>query len=104
MLMSGALAYVQPSYYEGFGLPPLEAMACGCPVISSNATSLPEVLGERTALYFDPKDAESLEACMTRIVDEESLRNELRNRGLAWSAQFSWAKTARQTIESLVSW
>ncbi len=104
MLMSGALAYVQPSYYEGFGLPPLEAMACGCPVISSNSTSLPEVLGERTALFFDPKDPEALEACIARVVDEEPLRNELRDRGLAWASQYSWPKTARQTLEALVSW
>ena len=71
--MNGALAFVYPSLYEGFGLPPLEAMACGTPVITSNRSSLPEVVGA-AALLVDPGDTAELADAMARIVDEEPLR------------------------------
>ncbi len=103
-LLSGALAYVQPSFYEGFGLPPLEAMACGTPVISSSTTCLPEILGDGNALYFDPADADALAAHIKTLVRDDALRASLSKRGLSWAPQFSWAKTARQTLQSLVSW
>lgn len=103
-LLSGALAYVQPSFYEGFGLPPLEAMACGSPVISSEATCLPEILGDGNALYFNPADADSLAAHIKTLVADDAMRASLSKRGLAWATQYSWAKTARQTLQSLISW
>ena len=96
-LMNGALAFVYPSVYEGFGLPPLEAMACGTPVITSNRSSLPEVVGD-AALLVDPDDRAGLAGAMARIVDEESLREELRERGLKQAQRFSWEETARLTL------
>ncbi|MCE9586386.1 glycosyltransferase family 4 protein [Candidatus Uhrbacteria bacterium] len=103
-LLSGALAYVQPSFYEGFGLPPLEAMACGSPVISSNAASLPEVVGEGNALFFDPLDPEALRAHLETILDQSETRDRLRTAGLAWAPRFRWDKTARQTLQTLTTW
>jgi glycosyltransferase involved in cell wall biosynthesis len=103
-LLSGALAYVQPSFYEGFGLPPLEAMACGAPVISSNAASLPEVVGEGNALFFDPLDPEALRSHLEIVLDQADVRARLREAGLAWAPRFRWDKTARQTLQTLVSW
>lgn len=103
-LLSGALAYVQPSFYEGFGLPPLEAMACGSPVISSNAASLPEVVGEGNALFFDPLDVETLQAHIQTMLDESDTRTRLRDAGLAWAPRFRWDKTARQTLQTLTTW
>jgi len=96
-LMNGALAFVYPSIYEGFGLPPLEAMACGTPVITSNRSSLPEVVGD-AALLVDPDDRPGLADAMARIVDKESLREDLRERGLKQAQRFSWEETARLTL------
>jgi len=93
-LYSGALAFVFPSYLEGFGLPPLEALACGTPVVSSNRTSLPEVLGA-AALYVDPDDLASLAAAMLRVAHEPSLRDDLARAGIERAAQFSPRRTAR---------
>ncbi len=103
-LLSGALAYIQPSLYEGFGLPPLEAMACGCPVISSNAASLPEVVGDGNALFFDPLDAESLRIHLETVLDQPEVRNRLREAGLSWAPRFRFDKTARLTLQTLTSW
>ena len=86
-----------PPSYEGFGLPPLEAMACGTPVITSNRSSLPEVAGD-AALLVDPEDRAGLAETMTRIVDEEPLREGLRERGLKQAQRFSWDETARLTV------
>ncbi|MFL9812462.1 glycosyltransferase family 4 protein [Stutzerimonas sp. VN223-3] len=91
----GATAFVFPSVYEGFGIPPLEAQACGCPVIAARAASIPEVLGD-SALYFDPLDVRDIAGCMKRVLQDESLRNDLRRRGKANVARFCWISSARQ--------
>jgi glycosyltransferase involved in cell wall biosynthesis len=96
-LMNGALMLVYPSLYEGFGLPVLEAMACGLPVITSNVSSLPEVAGD-AAVMVSPYDTEGLAEAIRRLIEDESLRTTLRNKGLAQAARFSWERTARQTI------
>ncbi len=96
-LLSAADVFVFPSLYEGFGLPPLEAMACGTPVICSNASSLPEVVGEAGVL-FDPQDPGALAGALARVLADESLRAELRERGLAQAARFSWERAARETL------
>lgn len=89
--------FVFPSRYEGFGFPPLEAMACGTAVICSNITALPEVVGD-AALLFDPKDEDALTDLMVQVARSEDLRNEYSQRGLARAQGFSWAETARKTV------
>lgn len=91
-----ALFFIYPSFYEGFGLPVLEAMACGCPVITSNTSSLPEVVGE-AGLLVDPSSPEHIASSMERMVTEEDLRQLLSNKGIKRSKSFSWEKTARET-------
>lgn len=97
-LYENALAFVFPSIYEGFGIPPLEAMVCGCPVLASTAASIPEVCGD-AALYFDPRSSEELAALMLKIASDETLRMELRDRGYRRSQQFSWDLGARQVLK-----
>ena len=99
-LLSGALAFVFPSLYEGFGLPVLEAMACGSPVVCSNTSSLPEVAGD-AALLVDPLDVDALASALLRIVADESLRLELIDRGFRQVRRFSWTGAARQTMHIL---
>jgi len=96
-LYQQATLFVFPSRYEGFGLPVLEAMACGCPVICSNASSLPEVAGD-AAILVDPMDVEGFTHEMDRVLTSSDLRRNLRGRGLAQAARFSWDRTARETI------
>ncbi|MBC8248346.1 MAG: glycosyltransferase family 4 protein, partial [Anaerolineales bacterium] len=96
-LLSGATAFVFPSLYEGFGLPPLEAMACGAPVIASNRSSLPEVVGEG-GILVGPTDAEALAEAMEVLLMDDILRVELRTRALAQAARFSWRQTALETL------
>ncbi|MCK9361572.1 glycosyltransferase family 4 protein [Patescibacteria group bacterium] len=103
-LLSGASIYIQPSIYEGFGLPPLEAMACGTPTICADSTCLPEVVGEGNALFFDPKDTEALASAMRRILSEPTLREDLIQRGLARAKQFAWNRTAEETLRILETW
>ncbi|MCP4682540.1 MAG: glycosyltransferase family 4 protein [Desulfobacterales bacterium] len=97
-LYSGALALVYPSLYEGFGLPVVEAMSCACPVICSNAASLPEVAGD-AALFIDPNDAEGLANAIDRVAGDSLLRNGLIEKGLERTTNFSWKKAAKQTLE-----
>jgi glycosyltransferase involved in cell wall biosynthesis len=91
----GATAFVFPSLYEGFGIPPLEAQACGCPVIAANAASIPEVL-QASALYFDPLDVGHMASAMERILTDMPLRQSLRRRGLNNVDRFSWEESARR--------
>ena len=96
-LYSGAMAFVFPSLYEGFGLPVVEAMACGAPVVTSNRSSLPEVVGEG-GILVEPTDAESLAEAMELLLVDDALRVELRQRALAQAARFSWRQTALETL------
>ncbi|OBK43404.1 glycosyltransferase family 1 protein [Mycobacterium sp. 1081908.1] len=91
-----AAAFVYPSRYEGFGIPPLEAMSHGCPVVCSNAGSIPEVVGD-AGLYFEPDDVEQLRATLERVATTEGLQTELRTRGYARLTAFSWEKCATET-------
>ena len=97
-LYAGAMLFVFPSLYEGFGLPSLEAMACGTPVVCSNTFSLPEVVRE-AAIMVDPLDAEGLAAAMERALRDQALREEMREKGLKQAAKFSWERTAREMLE-----
>lgn len=91
------LAYVFPSLMEGFGLPALEAMAVGAPVVSSNATCLPEVYGN-AAEYFDPKDVAQMAAVIDKVISSEKLREKLRGEGAKQVKKYSWRKSAEQTL------
>jgi glycosyltransferase involved in cell wall biosynthesis len=97
-LLTGARAFVYPSLYEGFGLPPLEAMACGTPVLTSNVASLPEVVGD-AALLTSAEDVPALAAALERIWTDDALRADLRARGLARAREFSWERSARLTLD-----
>jgi glycosyltransferase involved in cell wall biosynthesis len=92
-----AEALVLPSFYEGFGLPPLEAMACGCPVVVSSSASLPEVCGN-AALYCDPHDSGDIAAKLLEVATNETVRADLREKGLQRARQFTWDKCARETL------
>jgi glycosyltransferase involved in cell wall biosynthesis len=96
-LLNGADAFVFPSRYEGFGLPPLEAMACGTPVLCSNASSLPEVVGDAGVL-FDPRAVGELAAAIESVALDKARQEELSNRGLARARMFSWERTAAETV------
>ena len=96
-LYQQASLFVFPSRYEGFGLPVLEAMACGCPVISSNASSLPEVAGD-AALLIDRSDVEVWARAMQRVLSDPALSADLRARGPIRAAQFTWDRTAREMV------
>ena len=98
-LINGARGFVYPSLYEGFGLPVLEAMACGVPVLASNVSSLPEVVGD-AGLLVDPCDVDAIAQGMVRLWDDQALRHELSVRGLEQAAGFSWEKTASQTLKT----
>ncbi|HLI07549.1 MAG TPA: glycosyltransferase family 1 protein [Ktedonobacteraceae bacterium] len=96
-MYSGASLFVFPSLYEGFGLDPLEAMSCGAPVVCSNRTSLPEVVGD-AAITIDPENLPALVDAMRRVLSDDTLRADLRVRSLKQAAKFSWRKTAEQTL------
>jgi len=96
-LYSGAVCFVYPSFFEGFGLPPLEAMKCGAPVIVGNRTSLPEVVGD-AAVLVDPFDVDAIANAIKRVIDDPEMRLVLRKKGFAQVARFSWSETARQTL------
>ena len=97
-LYSGATTLINPSFYEGFGLTALEAMACGTPVIASNTTAFPEILGD-AALLIDPHNSNELVDAMKNIIENKSLASALRERGFLCSSQFSWKESARKTQE-----
>ncbi|WP_394731206.1 glycosyltransferase family 4 protein [Altererythrobacter sp. GH1-8] len=97
-LYSGALALLHPSLCEGFGMPVAEAMACGCPVITSNLSAMPEVAGD-AALLIDPTDQDAIAAALQRVASEPGLRAEMKARGLNRAAQLSWKRCAERHIE-----
>ena len=98
LLYNGAELLAYPSLYEGFGLPILEAMSCGTPVITSNVSSMPEVAG-KAALLIDPLNGEEIAWAIHKVLTDTELKNRLKNSGLERTAFFSWEKTARQTLE-----
>ena len=91
-----ATLYIQPSLYEGFGFPLLEAFSCGTPVISSNQGSLPEVGGE-AAVYFDPTKLNEFVSIMTEVLEDNSLQSKMSKLGLKRAQEFSWSEVARET-------
>jgi alpha-1,3-rhamnosyl/mannosyltransferase len=98
-LMRAASVFCFPSFYEGFGLPPLEAAACGTPVVSSQAGALPEVLGE-AAIYVDPNSPQDIAAGIERVLTSESLAQRLRQAGPARAAQLRWENCAQRTVQA----
>ncbi|MDE6088733.1 MAG: glycosyltransferase family 4 protein, partial [Oscillospiraceae bacterium] len=103
-ILSGALAFVFPSVYEGFGMPPLEAMACGTPVLVSDAASLPEVTG-KSAVIVPPEDVRAMADGLKLLYTDRILRERLRAEGLSRAAQFSWKRSAKllyQVYEELL--
>ena len=96
VIYSGATAFVFPSLYEGFGLPPLEAMACGAPVIASNCSSLPEVVGD-AGISVEPFDVDAISAAMQRVLEDRQFADDLSRRGIARSVDFTWRRTAEET-------
>ena len=97
-----AKLFVFPSLYEGFGIPPLEAQACSCPVVCSNAASLPEVCGD-SVVYFDPNDIEDMRNKIQTVLNDKNLQNELRIKGLENIKRFNWERSAKQIIEIMES-
>lgn len=101
-LYQNAIASTYISLYEGFGLPVLEAMASGCPVVASCVSSIPEVVGD-AAILVDPNDADAVAAALERLIDDAEYRADLRTRGLARAATFTWEAAARQTIDAFTA-
>jgi glycosyltransferase involved in cell wall biosynthesis len=97
-LYNAAMCLVHPAFYEGFGLTPLEAMACGTPVIVANVSSLPEVVGD-AALLVDPRNDEEITVALMRLLTDGQLREELRAKGLRRASAFSWERSAAQTMD-----
>lgn len=97
LIYSGAAAFVFPSLYEGFGLPPLEAMACGAPVISSQTSSLPEVVGDAGVL-IDPLNVDEIAESLRRVLEDREFSEGLAQQGIRRAAGFSWKRTAAETI------
>ena len=98
-LFSGAMCFAYPSYFEGFGLPVLEAMQCGTPVIAGNRTSLPEVAGD-AALLVDPFDETVIADALRNLIENPDRRNDLRVKGIERAKRFSWQQTARLTLQA----
>jgi glycosyltransferase involved in cell wall biosynthesis len=101
-LYKNAICLAHPSFYEGFGLPPLEAMACGCPVIASHVASLPEICGNAVA-YCDPNSPEDIALKIRRLSDSPELRKELVEKGIERARSFTWRKSAQQLLATLIS-
>ncbi|NMC11525.1 MAG: glycosyltransferase family 4 protein [Chloroflexi bacterium] len=102
-LYQHAAALIFPSFYEGFGLPPLEAMRCGCPVIVSNTSSLPEICGN-AALYFDPTQPQDLVEKINLVINDPMIRTEMREKGFTQAGKYTWSMTAYLTWQSLVEY
>ena len=96
-LYNAAEMLAHPAFYEGFGLPPLEAMACGLPAVVSDVASLPEVVGD-AGLLIDPHNVDELTVAMWRVLNDTQLRQEMREKGLRQAARFSWERAARETM------
>ena len=96
---NSALMLVYPSFYEGFGLPPIEAMACGTPVISSNLTSIPEVVDNAT-MFVNPEDISDISQSIVKLATDSNFKNNLIQKGFNQSAKFNWHNTARETIKA----
>ena len=102
--MKGAKAFLFPSLYEGFGMPPLEAMACGTPVITSNCSSLPEVVGD-AGILVDPLSVEEIKGAMARVIDERALCMKLSQKGIERAQKYTWKHSVeilKQVYEKLV--
>jgi len=99
---AGALSYVQPSLNEGFGLPPLEAMACGTPVIASNVSATPEILGD-AAEYFEPESIEDIADKIDKIVNDSKLRINLQRKGFERIKLYTWEENAKKTLK-VIQW
>ncbi len=97
LLYNCASIFLYPSLYEGFGIPLLEAMACGVPVVTSNVTSMPEIAGD-AAFLINPHNGQELKAAVIKLLSDENLRNDLIARGLKQAKEYSWIKTAKQTL------
>ncbi len=103
-LLNSADALIHPSWYEGFGIPPIQAMACGTPVLSADTASLPEVIGKDSAIYFTPSELEGMARAMARIQEEEGLAQKLRLAGISRAAKYTWKRTAELTLPVLTEW
>jgi glycosyltransferase involved in cell wall biosynthesis len=101
-LYQQARAFLYPTLYEGFGLPALEALACGVPVVGSNASSVPEIVGD-AGILVDPQDARAMAGALIAVCTEDPLHDELSERALKQAAQFSWERCARETVEAYES-
>jgi glycosyltransferase involved in cell wall biosynthesis len=101
-LYQQARAFLYPTLYEGFGLPALEALACGVPVVGSNASSVPEIVGD-AGILVDPRDARAMAGALIAVCTEDALHDELSERALQQAVKFSWEKCARETVEAYES-
>ena len=99
-LYKNARLFVYPSLYEGFGLPPLEAMACGCPCVVSDSGSLPEVCGE-AAVYCDPSDSKDIADKINTVLIDDKIRRDLIGKGLNQAGKFSWQRSAEKILAAL---
>lgn len=104
LVLAAAKALIHVSWYEGFGIPPVEAMACGCPVIVSNNSSLPEVIGEGNGLFVPPDQPDVIARAMDRLDNEPNLVSDLRQKGIARAAKYTWKATAEATLPVLTEW
>ena len=100
-LYENALCLIFPSLYEGFGLPPLEAMSCGCPVLSSNKASLPEIYRD-AVIYFDPTSIEEMHRVIKEFMENFDLQNYYRRKGLLLVTQYTWRNAAKSLLEVIV--
>lgn len=103
-LINAAQAMIHPAWYEGFGIPPVQAMACCCPVLSSNVGALVEVIGPESAVFFPPAEPEAMVVAMNRLIDEPGLKQKLRMAGIARASKYTWRLTAEKTLPVLTQW